>query len=232
MSNERTPATQSVNAFDASYLATAELDARFYLDQVMAMVGVDGLVEALAQPFLLAKVDQHAAAVRQSITAAGKAIDSISSPGTPAASSPSTSGTAGRCRPRTASTGRTRTGRCCAWCRSAPSPTQPTRSEDNRKGFSGQPERVLRTTERPARASMFHDPSVAARPGRPARRLRPGLLGEPAPNGDIRPGGNKHKHKRIWYGDSPGLDRSHAEGQRPARPRRPPGAGPGRGARR
>ncbi|GAA3223760.1 DUF6401 family natural product biosynthesis protein [Dactylosporangium siamense] len=78
MSNERTPAAQSVNAFDASYLATAELDARFYLDQVMAMVGVDGLVEALAQPFLLAKVDQHAAAVRQSITAAGKAIDSIS----------------------------------------------------------------------------------------------------------------------------------------------------------
>ncbi len=70
MSNERT--------FDAGYLATAELDARYYLDQVMAMVGVDGLVEALAQPFLLAKVDQHAAAVRQSITAAGKAIDSIS----------------------------------------------------------------------------------------------------------------------------------------------------------
>jgi hypothetical protein len=76
MSNELTPAAQT--AFDASYLATAELDARFYLDQVMAMVGVDGLVEALAQPFLLAKVDQHAAAVRQSITAAGKAIDSIS----------------------------------------------------------------------------------------------------------------------------------------------------------
>ncbi|MEV4514568.1 DUF6401 family natural product biosynthesis protein [Dactylosporangium sp. NPDC049525] len=75
MSNELTPAPA---AFDAGYLATAELDARFYLDQVMAMVGVDGLVEALAQPFLLAKVDQHAAAVRQSITAAGKAIDSIS----------------------------------------------------------------------------------------------------------------------------------------------------------
>lgn len=80
MSNERTPAAQPVqnSSFDAGYLPTAELDARSYLDQVMAMVGVDGLVEALAQPFLLAKVDQHAAAVRQSITAAGKAIDSIS----------------------------------------------------------------------------------------------------------------------------------------------------------
>jgi hypothetical protein len=80
MSNERTPAAQPVqsSAFDASYLATAELDARFYLDQVMAMVGVDGLVEALTQPFLLAKVDQHAAAVRQSITAAGRNIDPIS----------------------------------------------------------------------------------------------------------------------------------------------------------
>lgn len=77
MSNELTPAAART-AFDASYLATAELDARFYLDQVMAMVGVDGLVEALKQPFLLAKVDQHAAAVRQSLTAAGKGIDSIS----------------------------------------------------------------------------------------------------------------------------------------------------------
>ncbi|MEV0128112.1 DUF6401 family natural product biosynthesis protein [Dactylosporangium sp. NPDC050688] len=76
MSNERTPAVPAT--FDAGHLATAELDARFHLDRVMAMVGVDGLVEALAQPFLLAKVDQHAAAVRQSITAAGKPIDSIS----------------------------------------------------------------------------------------------------------------------------------------------------------
>ncbi|WP_238006062.1 DUF6401 family natural product biosynthesis protein [Dactylosporangium sp. AC04546] len=76
MNNERTPAMDA--SFDAAYLATAELDARHYLDQVMAMVGVDGLVEALAQPFLLAKVDQHAAAVRESLTAAGKPVDSIS----------------------------------------------------------------------------------------------------------------------------------------------------------
>ena len=81
MNNELTPAAPAAPAapaFDAGYLATAELDARFYLDSVMAMVGVDGLVAALAQPFLLAKVDQHAAAVRESLTAAGKAIDSIS----------------------------------------------------------------------------------------------------------------------------------------------------------
>jgi hypothetical protein len=77
MSNELTPAAPAA-PFDAGHLPTAELDARFYLDQVMAMVGVDGLVAALAQPFLLAKVDQHAAAVRESLTAAGKVIDSIS----------------------------------------------------------------------------------------------------------------------------------------------------------
>ena len=84
MNNERTPAAPATleatleTTFGAGYLATAELAARFYLDQVMAMIGVDGLVEALAQPFLLAKVDQHAAAVRESLTAAGKNADSIS----------------------------------------------------------------------------------------------------------------------------------------------------------
>ena len=44
----------------------------------MAMVGVDGLVEALSSPGLLARVDQHAAAVRESITSAGKPIDPVS----------------------------------------------------------------------------------------------------------------------------------------------------------
>ncbi|WP_433209515.1 DUF6401 family natural product biosynthesis protein [Dactylosporangium sp. CS-047395] len=76
MNNELTPA--AAVEFDAGYLATAELDARFYLDQVMAMVGVDGLVEALAQPFLLAKIDQHAAAVRESLVAADKPIGPLS----------------------------------------------------------------------------------------------------------------------------------------------------------
>ncbi|GAA2577935.1 hypothetical protein GCM10010399_04620 [Dactylosporangium fulvum] len=87
MNNELTPAVPApsfgtppfdAGSFEASHLATAELAARHQLDQVMAMVGVDGLVEALAQPFLLAKVDQHAAAVRESLTAAGKPVDAIS----------------------------------------------------------------------------------------------------------------------------------------------------------
>ncbi|WP_432977959.1 DUF6401 family natural product biosynthesis protein [Dactylosporangium sp. CA-233914] len=76
MNNELTPA--AAVELDAAYLATAELDARFHLDRVMAMVGVDGLVEALAQPYLLAKIDQHAAAVRESLTAAGKRVDALS----------------------------------------------------------------------------------------------------------------------------------------------------------
>jgi hypothetical protein len=58
--------------------AIAELDARFQLDQVMAIVGIDGLVEALAEPAMLATVDQHAAAIRESITSAGKEIGPVS----------------------------------------------------------------------------------------------------------------------------------------------------------
>ena len=54
--------------------ANAEADGRLYLDQVMAMVGVDGLVEALRNPGLLAVVDQHAAAVRDGIEAAEREI--------------------------------------------------------------------------------------------------------------------------------------------------------------
>ena len=66
MSNER---------FAAIEKPTTDASAREYLDQIMALVGVDGLVEALSTPGLLAHVDQHAAAVRESIRAAGKAID-------------------------------------------------------------------------------------------------------------------------------------------------------------
>jgi len=51
--------------------------ARQYLDRIMAMVGVDGLVEALSSPGLLARVDQHAAAVRDSIESAGKRVEPI-----------------------------------------------------------------------------------------------------------------------------------------------------------
>ena len=45
------------------------------LDEAMARVGVDGLVAALAQPALLALVDQHAAAVRESLRGAGRPVD-------------------------------------------------------------------------------------------------------------------------------------------------------------
>lgn len=48
------------------------------LDELMAAVGVDGLVAALRSPGLLAVVDQHAAAVRESITAADKSLDGVS----------------------------------------------------------------------------------------------------------------------------------------------------------
>jgi hypothetical protein len=57
---------------------TTDTAARQYLDQIMAMVGVDGLVEVLSSPGLLALVDQHAAAVRESLASAGKPVDAIS----------------------------------------------------------------------------------------------------------------------------------------------------------
>jgi Family of unknown function (DUF6401) len=54
-----------------------EITARLYLDQIMALIGVDGLVEALSTPGLLAEVDQHAAAVRDSIAAAEKQLEPV-----------------------------------------------------------------------------------------------------------------------------------------------------------
>jgi hypothetical protein len=45
------------------------------LDELMARVGVDGLSAALADPGLLALVDQHAAAVRDALIDAGRAAD-------------------------------------------------------------------------------------------------------------------------------------------------------------
>ncbi|WP_250037902.1 DUF6401 family natural product biosynthesis protein [Paractinoplanes maris] len=42
------------------------------LDEMMARVGVDGIVAALADPGLLALVDQHAAAVRDALESAGR----------------------------------------------------------------------------------------------------------------------------------------------------------------
>jgi hypothetical protein len=49
--------------------------ARAVLDEMMARVGVDGLVAAHADPGLLAQVDQHAAAVREALAHAGRSAD-------------------------------------------------------------------------------------------------------------------------------------------------------------
>jgi hypothetical protein len=49
--------------------------ARALLDEMMARVGVDGLVAAHADAGLLARVDQHAAAVREALHGAGRKID-------------------------------------------------------------------------------------------------------------------------------------------------------------
>ena len=48
------------------------------LDELMALVGVDGLVAAYRYPDLLARVDQHAAAVRDAVTASAGRIDPLS----------------------------------------------------------------------------------------------------------------------------------------------------------
>jgi hypothetical protein len=44
------------------------------LDEMMARVGVDGLTASLADPGLLAQVDQHAAAVRDALVDAGREL--------------------------------------------------------------------------------------------------------------------------------------------------------------
>jgi hypothetical protein len=54
------------------------LSAHPVLDDAMARVGVDGLAAALAHPALLAVVDQHATAVRESLRCAGRPVDADS----------------------------------------------------------------------------------------------------------------------------------------------------------
>lgn len=49
--------------------------ARALLDDMMARVGVDGLAAAFGDAGLLAQVDQHAAAVREALREAGRAVD-------------------------------------------------------------------------------------------------------------------------------------------------------------
>ena len=53
------------------------LTAHAVLDQLMASVGVDGLVAALRNPGLMAAVDQHAAAIRETLRAAGRDVDIV-----------------------------------------------------------------------------------------------------------------------------------------------------------
>ncbi|WP_430784305.1 DUF6401 family natural product biosynthesis protein [Actinoplanes sp. G11-F43] len=60
-------------AFAASVAAVRPAGA--YLDEMMARVGVDGLTAAFADPGLLARIDQHAAAVRDALLEAGRRID-------------------------------------------------------------------------------------------------------------------------------------------------------------
>ena len=45
------------------------------LDEMMARVGVDGLLAAMTEPAVLAQVDQHAAAVRDALSVAGRRAD-------------------------------------------------------------------------------------------------------------------------------------------------------------
>jgi hypothetical protein len=49
-----------------------------FLEALMARVGVDGLLAAMGSPGLMAAVDQHAAAVRQSLAGSRLAISAVS----------------------------------------------------------------------------------------------------------------------------------------------------------
>jgi hypothetical protein len=52
--------------------------AHLELDELMALLGVDGLVAAYRSPALLAVVDQHATAVREALARADKRVDAVS----------------------------------------------------------------------------------------------------------------------------------------------------------
>jgi hypothetical protein len=59
----------------AAAATPAQDSATALLDEMMARVGVDGLAAAFADPGLLARVDQHAASVRDALAAAGRRAD-------------------------------------------------------------------------------------------------------------------------------------------------------------
>jgi len=67
--------TNEFLAFAPISAADAVDPARALLDEMMARVGVDGLAAALGDAGLLAQVDQHAAAVRDALEQAGRAVD-------------------------------------------------------------------------------------------------------------------------------------------------------------
>jgi hypothetical protein len=46
-----------------------------FLEEIMAKVGVDGLVAAMGRPGLMAVVDQHAAAIRDSLASSGLKLE-------------------------------------------------------------------------------------------------------------------------------------------------------------
>jgi hypothetical protein len=62
-------------AFAPIAALAAARPAAAFLDEMMARVGVDGLAAAFASPALLARLDQHAAAVRDALQGAGRAAD-------------------------------------------------------------------------------------------------------------------------------------------------------------
>jgi hypothetical protein len=64
-------------AYDSLANPMTHTDAREALDDLMAWVGVDGMVAALRVPGLLAEVDQHAAAVRDAIAASDQEVDAL-----------------------------------------------------------------------------------------------------------------------------------------------------------
>src|SRR3712207_5398071 len=63
------------NDHRGSAVAGAVDEARDFLDDMMARVGVDGLAAAFTDAGLLAQVDQHAAAVREALRRAGRRTD-------------------------------------------------------------------------------------------------------------------------------------------------------------
>ena len=64
-----------MSSFDATADLSTGLPAQVSLDELMAWIGVDGLVAALRSPGLLATVDQHAAAVREALVARYGTVD-------------------------------------------------------------------------------------------------------------------------------------------------------------